>query len=78
VRRLPIVVLLLAVAAILLGMVAPAGAQNGAESQGTDPEAAPTDSKVSSRRSAGSSIRCWRIHRSSIHAAEWRLRSRAR
>jgi membrane-bound serine protease (ClpP class) len=39
VRRLPIVVLVLAVATVLLGMVAPAGAQSGDESS-------PTDAKV--------------------------------
>jgi membrane-bound serine protease (ClpP class) len=39
VRRLPIIVLVLAVATVLLGMVAPAGAQSGDESS-------PTDAKV--------------------------------
>jgi membrane-bound serine protease (ClpP class) len=47
VRRLPIVVLVLALATVLLGMVAPAGAQSGTASQAqSGDESSPTDAKV--------------------------------
>jgi membrane-bound serine protease (ClpP class) len=47
VRRLPIVVLVLAVATVLLGMVAPAGAQSGTASQAQSGDgSSPTDAKV--------------------------------
>jgi membrane-bound serine protease (ClpP class) len=64
VRRLPIVVLVLAVAAVLLGMVAPAHAQD-------DPEPAPTDAKVLVAKVSGliDPVLADFIE-SSIHAAE--------
>jgi membrane-bound serine protease (ClpP class) len=47
VRRLPIVVLVLALATVLLGMVAPAGAQSGTASRAqSGDESSPTDAKV--------------------------------
>jgi membrane-bound serine protease (ClpP class) len=47
VRRLPIVVLVLAVATVLLGMVAPAGAQSGTASRAQSGDgSSPTDAKV--------------------------------